>query len=292
MADRPRHWTHWLLLALAVVCLLNPRGRITAIVAMVVILPLAIEGIRGREAPFRWWATYVVTMTVFGYVRDIADMVGPVFVQYPIAIDRVLGFGVVPTVALQSAFYSPGTPAWWDWLALAVYVTHLPGIPVVGLVLWRRQSPRLRSLLLSAALTSAVGVAVHVVLATAPPWIAAQMGALPMVYRPMVDLLSHSAPGVYAYGLSVAGGNDVAAMPSLHAAMATGIWFAARGTRLVWVGAVYAIAMWIVLVYLGEHYVVDVLAGAALMAWSWGTVSHSSRRCQFVKQDEPRDFAG
>jgi membrane-associated phospholipid phosphatase len=98
-----------------------------------------------------------------------------------------------------------------------------------------------------------------------------------MVYRPMVDLLSQSAPGVYTYGLSVAGGNDVAAMPSLHAAMATGIWFAARGTRLVWVGAVYAIAMWIALVYLGEHYVVDVLAGAALMAWSWRTVSRSSR---------------
>ena len=104
MADRPRDWRHWLLLTVAVVCLLNPRGIITAIVAMLVILPLAIEGVRGREAPFRWWATYVVTMTAFAYVRDIADMIVPVFVNYPIAIDRVLGFGAVPTVALQSAF--------------------------------------------------------------------------------------------------------------------------------------------------------------------------------------------
>jgi membrane-associated phospholipid phosphatase len=64
----------------------------------------------------------------------------------------------------------------------------------------------------------------------------------------------------------VLGGNPLAAMPSLH--FATSL----MGAHLLWevgpvagaVATTYAATLGLALVYLGEHYAVDLLAGAAL----------------------------
>jgi membrane-associated phospholipid phosphatase len=64
----------------------------------------------------------------------------------------------------------------------------------------------------------------------------------------------------------VLGGNPLAAMPSLHFAtslMAAHLLSEAGPVPGV-AGWSYAIALGFALVYLGEHYVVDLLAGAAL----------------------------
>lgn len=62
--------------------------------------------------------------------------------------------------------------------------------------------------------------------------------------------------------------NPIAAMPSLHQAftllMALVLWRERRWLGVL--GGLYALAMGASLVYLGEHYLVDVLAGAALAA--------------------------
>jgi membrane-associated phospholipid phosphatase len=58
--------------------------------------------------------------------------------------------------------------------------------------------------------------------------------------------------------------NPVAAMPSLHAAFPfLGFLFAQRllGWR-AWPLFVYTVIVWLAVVYLGEHYVVDVVGGA------------------------------
>ena len=65
---------------------------------------------------------------------------------------------------------------------------------------------------------------------------------------------------------SVFGGNPLAAMPSLHFAtsMMAALLLAEVGPVAGALGFSYAAALGFALVYLGEHYVVDVLAGAAL----------------------------
>ena len=65
----------------------------------------------------------------------------------------------------------------------------------------------------------------------------------------------------------VLGGNPWAAMPSLHfASLADGGAAAVRdGVREGIAGWAYAGTLGFALVYLGEHYVVDLLAGAALV---------------------------
>ena len=64
------------------------------------------------------------------------------------------------------------------------------------------------------------------------------------------------------------GGNPWAAMPSLHFAtsLMAALLLAEIGPVPGAVGAGYAAALGFALVYLGEHYVTDLLAGAALVA--------------------------
>jgi membrane-associated phospholipid phosphatase len=60
--------------------------------------------------------------------------------------------------------------------------------------------------------------------------------------------------------------NAVAAVPSLHSAypMLFFMFFVKLfGWRKVWWAAIYPISMWIGVTYLGEHYVIDAILGAA-----------------------------
>jgi membrane-associated phospholipid phosphatase len=77
--------------------------------------------------------------------------------------------------------------------------------------------------------------------------------------------------GTHQSAGAAVGQNDVAAMPSLHMAITVVIalfaWHCNR--RLGALGLLYAAGMGFTLVYLGEHYVADVLAGVAFAAGSW-----------------------
>jgi len=205
---------------------------------------------------------------------------------YPIAIDRVLGLGELPTVRLQRtlARTGPDGPQWrtldkvlvwthWAWFM----VPH--GAVAFTLVRAPERFPR------AAAMTYAVfnaGAAVYWVIPTAPPWYAAE-GAYALDGVPSEDVAPQSAAGqdvrrmMVEYGeyfwrdgwgplYSVLGGNPLAAMPSLHFAtsLMAALLLAEVGPVAGAIGFGYALTLGFALVYLGEHYVVDLIAGAAL----------------------------
>ncbi len=68
--------------------------------------------------------------------------------------------------------------------------------------------------------------------------------------------------------------NPIASMPSIHLAvtvlLACVAWGAGRGWRVA--AVTYAHLMALALVYLGEHYVLDVAAGALVAWFGWGVV--------------------
>ena len=260
----------WLLLALSMGVLLLPRDTILPnLSAILLVIPLAIAGIRDHST-FRYWAVYVIGFFGFAYLRDLGDQLLPVLVRYPILLDQVLAMGSHPVVLIQQA-YTPGNPRWWDYAALTVHMSYFVAIPFTGILLWK--SDRLRPLLLGAVVVYLSSVAVCILLPTAPPWMAGQMKAMPTVYRIIGDVLGGSTPGFYEYGLRVAGSNPVAAMPSVHAAAGFMVGLASWRTSWAWAGFGYAVAMGLSLVYLGEHYVVDVLAGWVLAVFCWRWVS-------------------
>jgi membrane-associated phospholipid phosphatase len=120
-------------------------------------------------------------------------------------------------------------------------------------------------------LTFAAGLLGAYLLPTAPPWLAVEDGYLTGVQLIAVDLVFGGESELRAAGTTLARSNAVAAMPSVHMAVTSvvvlALWRERRALALT--GAVYAAAMALALIYLGEHYAVDVLAGIAVALVAW-----------------------
>lgn len=198
-------------------------------------------------------------------------------IGYPIVADRVLGLGQLPTVRLQRALarMGPSGPEWraldrvlvwahWSWFM----VPH--GTLLYVLARYPERFPS------AAAMTYAVfdiGGSVYWVLPTAPPWYGAGEaggahggGAQPAVRRMMAEYGEHFWRDGWGPLYSVFGGNPLAAMPSLHFAtsLMAAFLLAELGPLAGALGFSYSITLGFALVYLGEHYLVDLVAGAGL----------------------------
>ena len=199
-----------------------------------------------------------------------------VHVSYPIAADRAIGLGELPSTRLQRALARTGVegPEWrmldrvlvwahWSWFA----VPH----GALLYVLWRRPERFGRAAVMTYAVFD-IGATFYWFLPTAPPWYAAgarEDGAPSEqleVRRMLVEYGEHFWRDGWGSLYSVFGGNPLAAMPSLHFAttLMAALLLAEVGPIAGAVGFGYAAALGFALVYLGEHYVVDLLAGAAL----------------------------
>ena len=240
-------------------------------------LCVAMPRSRARDAAvcaLQMWAYLAAYKTPHD---DVEVQAARVHITYPIVADRLFGLGELPSVRLQRALarHGPRGPEWraldrvlvwmhWSWFM----VPH--GTVAYLLVRHPERFPR------AAALTYAVfnlGAGVYWLVPTAPPWYAA--GASEMtgegtpevaVRRMMVEYGEHFWRDGWGSLYSVFGGNPLAAMPSLHFATSVmaALLLAEVGPVAGALGATYTATLGFALVYLGEHYVVDLLAGAAL----------------------------
>jgi len=198
-----------------------------------------------------------------------------VHVDYPIRADRAIGLGELPSVRLQRAFASAGADASeWRVLDRVLVWTHWSWffVPHGSLVyiLVRHPSRFARAAVLTYAVFD-VGASAYWLLPTAPPWYAAattsaQDGSELAVRRMMVEYGEAFWKDRWGSLYSVFGGNPLAAMPSLHFAtsLMAALLLAEVGPLAGALGFGYAATLGFALVYLGEHYAVDLLGGAAL----------------------------
>jgi membrane-associated phospholipid phosphatase len=220
-----------------------------------------------ESADLKMWAVYLVGFVAFAQLRTLADETG-IATQYAYAIDaeKALFFGEVPTVWLQSKFYSFGQIGLLEPLTIMVYVTYFIFPHLVVFAAWRLDRERFPVYAAGVIGVVYAGLLVSVLAPTAPPWLAGQSGELPHVFRVLKDVSNEVTPSTYQAAYETIGPNDVAAMPSLHSAIPAVVAFIAwsRARRPLAVAAwLYMLAMGFSLVYLGEHYVVDVLGGIA-----------------------------
>jgi hypothetical protein len=192
-------------------------------------------------------------------------------IDYPIAIDRALGFGMTPTLRLQRAFATPGAInrferllVWCHWTWFAVPHASL------GYVLLR-DPDRVLSAAARMYAVFDIGAVFYWALPTAPPWWAAahghhEDGDAIRVRRMMNEYGTQFWGSRWGALYDALGGNPLAAMPSLH--FATSLMAAHLleevGPVAGLIGWSYAAMLGLALVYLGEHYVVDLIAGVAL----------------------------
>jgi hypothetical protein len=194
-----------------------------------------------------------------------------VHLDYPARVDRILGLGQMPNVRLQRWFSVPGkirkrdqVLVWSHWL------WFLFPHGTVAYILWRHPERFPRTVALTYAVFD-LGLIGYWAVPTAPPWYASLHGRLGeqgdvAIRRMMVEhgeaFWKDSWEPMYA----VLGGNPLAAMPSLHFAtsLQAAHLLSEAGPVEGAIGWTYALTLGFALVYLGEHYLVDLLVGATL----------------------------
>lgn len=259
-------WATVLALVIALVGIPTDRGSMFLLVLTLLAIPCLGRGWPAFGRVLLDWLPFTAVLIVYDYSRGLARRIGMPLHMEDIAWVDEKTFGVIPTVWLQEHFLHPGNPRWWDGVATLVYSTHFFATPVVAAVLWIRARPLWVAFVTRIIALSLAGLATYVLFPAAPPWYAAREAAIDPVIRA-------SSRGWLELGINHAGNllqqgqlasNPVAAMPSLHTAFALTITlFLLRRfhSRLRWLLMAYPAVMALSLVYLGEHYVVDVAAG-------------------------------
>lgn len=237
---------------------------------------------------FRDWIPIVLLLSVYDVSRGFADNGAVPHVHEMIRFDRwLMGGDDLPTHWMQRHLYDPNAVRWWDFLVSLVYFSHFVATPVAAVVLWLRNRVQWVRFTRRWIVLSVSGLATYFLFPAAPPWWAALAGDIDAVER-------ISTRGWHFIGLRTAGhvlnvaqqnlSNPVAAMPSLHAAFSLFVvaFFLPSVRRRWWpVLLSYPLSMAAVLVYSGEHWVIDAVLGFAYVglvflvtagleqAWSW-----------------------
>lgn len=248
---------------------LPPAATMTAMAAGPPALAVLAPRTRKRDA-----ALYALAMWAFLMAHELPyddpeALRRRLRIRYPIAADRMIGAGRLPNARLQQALAGLGRRnvvdrflSWvhWSWF----FEPHA----ALVLILARHPDRFARSARQMSAVFD-LGCALYFALPTAPPWWASEHGDTKPeeVRRIMVEVGEESWGRAWPTLYDTLGGNPWAAMPSLHFAtsLMAALLLAEAGQMEGALGWSYAAALAFALVYLGEHYVIDLLAGAAIV---------------------------
>jgi membrane-associated phospholipid phosphatase len=199
-----------------------------------------------------------------------------------IRFDRFLFGGHLPTLWLQRHFYTPGQIHWYDVAASVLYMMHFAFPIIFAFALWYWRRPVFLEFMVAFLILSLAGFATFVLFPAAPPWIAADWWhKFPHVYRIFAVGTSvfgpHQSFSVLYKWMWQHGGWDLfGAVPSEHAAFPFLCFLYARR---IWPGVsalilAYCACVWVAVIYLGEHYAMDVIAGVAYAIVTYVVVAH------------------
>jgi membrane-associated phospholipid phosphatase len=189
--------------------------------------------------------------------------------RYPIRSDRLIGGGRLPNARLQRALARvPGVGAINQVLTWTHWLWFIEPYLSLALILVRHNERFPRAARQMAAVFD-FGCVIYFAVPTAPPWWSSEQGLTgEEVRRIMVEVGEPTWGRAWERLYDALGGNPWAAMPSLHFAtsLQAALSLSEAGKVEGAIGWGYASTLGFALVYLGEHYVTDLLAGAALVA--------------------------
>ncbi len=264
-----------------------------AITPDVVVVAVALAGvllIRGR-----WWVSHwvpiVALLLAYELMRGLADDAGfPLHMEDLIAAERLLGLGALPTQVLQEAIRPVAGIDWVALLSTGVYMLHFLVPITTGALLWMWRRDQFHDFMAALIVLSMAAFVTYLLLPAAPPWYAANAGLLngpdglpliaylkPETFADVGASLGLDGNNVYDTVFYAAGPNDVAAWPSLHVAYPFLAFLVLRRAfgRIAWVVAGYALVVAFSVVYTGDHWVHDCVAGAAYAYVAYYLVVHT-----------------
>lgn len=211
------------------------------------------------------WTPFLFILLSYDFLRGMADNLGQRVHNLELVNWEMTLFGQIPTITLQTLFYNPSQLSWLDYLATVFYFLHFALPLSFGFILWMTNKSYFRHFVTGILLLSYAAWITFVLYPAAPPWLASDQGYLPKVYKILDTTLSAfpdrwNLPTIYHQFNP----NPVAAIPSLHAAYPLLVllfafrFFGFQALPFLF----YLIGVWVSIVYLGEHYVIDILMGA------------------------------
>lgn len=247
-----------------------PQNRVVLVVLVLTLLTINCIG-HGRRSLWRMlidWLPFVAVLLAYDESRRLSDNFGvPVHEADIVRAEERLFDGAVPTVWLQRHLFTPGDTHWYDAACTLVYTSHFLVTPILAAVLWLTSRDAWLRYVTRVVVLSIAALVTYVAFPEVPPWLAAKDGVIGSSQRLSAEgwvwlhvgnlktLLARAQEG---------GSNPVAAMPSVHTALAVLASIAiasSLSSRWRWLLALYPMAMGFALVYDGEHYVWDVLLG-------------------------------
>ncbi len=189
----------------------------------------------------------------------------PVYTTYVLNLEKAI-FGKVPSAVLQGLLLKPdptGNFTWFERTLTVFYGSHFIAFLLVGFLIWIYKPAFFARYKMAFYFMGISGLLLYALVPTTPPWMAANnFGLMPPLEKFNTVLFNAAIPDITTGFDS----NPIAAMPSLHAA------FPILCSLLLW-GIYrwkaffiyfYTLVIVFAIVYSGDHYVIDVAAGAAL----------------------------
>ncbi len=241
----------------------------------------------GRFKLFIWdWVPVLLFFFGYEYLRGLIPFLSlHVHITPMIKIDTFI-FGYVPTIKLQSTLFQQNVLHWYDYAAVIFYISHFIMPMIIGFYLWLGNRKLFKEYTVALLALSYAAFATYIIFPAMPPWMASSQGYLPPLQKIMDPVMTNFAqpihlPTIYQFFKA----NDVAAIPSLHAAFPVLITlFMFRRFKLY--GALflpYVAGVWFSVIYLGEHYFTDVAIGCLYAVVAFGIVTYRKAIINKVK---------
>ncbi len=229
---------------------------------LLALLVVAVALGRGRTF-IQDWAPFLLLFFAYEAMRGFAAKTG--FAPHDLSgLERALFGGAIPTLVLQHAFYHPGVVGIQDVIAMIFYFMHFVLPIVVGFIFWLNSREHYRRYIGALLLMSFLAFVTYLFWPSAPPW---------YQLHDVVKINDQTVRALWGYTLVSPiyhsfNPNPFAAFPSLHAAYpALATVYAWSRYRALGIGLlIWTAGVLLSIVYLGEHYVVDALAGFVYVA--------------------------
>jgi membrane-associated phospholipid phosphatase len=199
------------------------------------------------------WAPFIALFLAFEAMRGIPySILGTVHVAELASAESQL-FGSIPTLVLQQFYRS----AVLDYVGAIFYSLHFIVPTVFGFILWRYSPKNYWKYICAFLVCSYAALITALVYPSAPPWFGVN------ATRILFQVDGEIGVPVYRTILDFIQSNPFAAFPSLHAAYPWLISLTAIKIKRFKALPILVlpIGVWFSAVYLGEHYIIDIIGG-------------------------------
>jgi membrane-associated phospholipid phosphatase len=217
-----------------------------------------------------WWFFLIglIMWNLSGPIAAESPLKDHPHLGFMLNLDHALFLGRDPVVVVQNAFAHRGSVGPLDVVCSIAYNLHLPEPYIAGYFLWRISRVVYLQYAAAVLILLVLGFISFVLFPAVPPWLAAEAyGKVPTVFNGFGAVLRwhpipfHGTPLFYIFKFK---GDTIAAFPSEHAAfpfLELLAFSRCTSWRVVSLLAIWNLFVLFTVVYLGEHWITDALAG-------------------------------